>query len=184
MINDKVMQEISIHVHTILNEIINAAGLSSGQILVVGASSSEILGKHIGKATSLDVGKIVIEAALAATKDAGVFLAVQCCEHLNRALVVEMACAEAFRLDLVSARPISDAGGACAAAAYEAMERPVLAEHIAAHAGVDFGDTNIGMHVKFVQVPFRPTINRVGEAHVTALTSRPKLIGGVRTKYE
>jgi len=180
--DDKLLQ-IKQQATDVIEEIIKEAAMRPGQILVLGASSSEILGKHIGRATSPDVGRVVIEAALAATRATDIFLAVQCCEHLNRALVVEVACAEAYLYDTVSARPVPQAGGAVATAAYDAMQNPALIEHIDAHAGVDFGDTNIGMHVKFVQVPFRPTTKKVGDAHVTALRSRPRLIGGERAQY-
>lgn len=183
MADVKLLARIKTEVNAVFSEVIEMAGLKSGQILVLGASSSEVLGHHIGKAGSVDVGHAIIDAALAQTRARGLFLAVQCCEHLNRALVVEEKCAETYNLDLVNARPVSEAGGSCAAAAYESFAVPVLAEHIAAHAGIDIGDTSVGMHVKFVQVPFRPSLKRVGDAHVTALTSRPKLIGGVRAKY-
>lgn len=181
--DEKMKEQIAAGVAGVFEELAQAAGLKAGQIMVLGASSSEVLGLHIGKATSAEVGQAVIAAALAVTRERGLFLAVQCCEHLNRALVVEEACAQAYGLEIVSARPVPEAGGACAAAAYEAFSVPVLVEHIEAHAGVDIGDTSIGMHVKFVQVPFRPTVKRIGEAHVTALRSRGKLIGGERAKY-
>jgi len=179
----KLIEQVKDEVSAVFAELIKEAELKPGQIVVLGASSSEVLGLHIGKATSIEVGQAIIEAALAQVNKAGLFLAVQCCEHLNRALVVENACAEAYRLELVSAKPVPEAGGACAAAAYAAFKAPVLAEHIAAHAGIDIGDTSIGMHVRFVQVPFRPSIKKIGNAHVTALRSRPKLIGGGRAKY-
>lgn len=177
------IERVQDEVAAVFGEIIAEAGLGTGDIIVLGASSSEILGQHIGKAGSREVGSAVIKAALGVTVPLGIYLAVQCCEHLNRALVVESACAKAYNLELVSARPVPEAGGACAAAAYEAMQQPVLAEHIAAHAGIDIGDTSIGMHVRFVQVPFRPSVKKVGAAHVTALKSRPKLIGGIRANY-
>ena len=181
--DDKLIEQIKSEVSAVFGELVAEAGLGCGDIVVLGASSSEVLGQHIGRAGSREVGQAVIDAAMSVTGPLGLYLAVQCCEHLNRALVVEAACAKAYNLELVSARPVPEAGGACAAAAYEVMEHPVLAEHIAAHAGIDIGDTSIGMHVRFVQVPFRTGVKKVGAAHVTALRSRPKLIGGVRANY-
>ncbi|MDR2166919.1 MAG: TIGR01440 family protein [Clostridiales bacterium] len=178
------MQEIKEQVSGIFREVIEAAGLGRGEIIVLGCSTSEILGAKIGKGGSEEVGRAVVLAALEIARGNGLFLAVQACEHINRALVVEAECAAAYGLERVSVRPIPAAGGSCAAAAYEIFENPVVIEHIKAGAAVDIGDTHVGMHVKFVQVPFRPGIKRVGEAHVAALTSRPKLIGGERAKYK
>jgi len=167
----------------IFREVITKGKLEAGDIIVLGCSTSEILGGAIGRAGSAEVGKEVVAAAMDVCRDFGVFLAVQACEHINRALVVEYDCAKVYNLEAVSVRPMPAAGGSCASAAYEIFENAVVAEHIIAHAGVDIGDTHIGMHIKFVQVPFRPAIKNVGKAHVTALTSRPKLIGGARAVY-
>ncbi|MCL2396968.1 MAG: TIGR01440 family protein [Defluviitaleaceae bacterium] len=183
MINNEFLVGLGRDVQAIFAELIETASLSTGQIVVLGASTSEIVGQHIGRATNMEVGRAVIDAALAVTSPAGIFLAVAACEHINRAIVVEAACAAAYGLDVVNVRPVPEAGGAAAAAAYDAMTAPVMVEHIAAHAGVDIGDTAIGMHVRFVQVPFRPAIKHVGDARVTALTSRPKYIGGGRARY-
>ena len=117
-------------------------------------------------------------------KENGLFLAAQCCEHLNRALVVEREAAERFNLEIVSAVPKPKAGGSFAAAAYLAYAEPVLVEHIKASAGLDIGSTLIGMHLKDVAVPLRLEIKTIGEASVTAARTRPKLIGGARAQYE
>jgi len=177
------MSEIKKQVQEIFEEVISAGKLEKGDIVALGCSTSEILGGQIGKAGSADTGKDVVAAAMQAASKHGVFLAVQACEHINRALVVEKACAKAYNLCQVHVLPSPAAGGSCASAAYEIFENAVVVEHINAHAGVDIGDTHIGMQVKFVQVPFRPTHKKVGQAHVTALTSRPKLIGGARAQY-
>ena len=177
------MSEIQKQVTEILNELIAAGGLKKGDIIALGCSSSEVIGNQIGKAGSVEVGKELVAAVYEALKIHGIFLAVQGCEHINRALVVEKTCANAYNLEQVGVRPTAAAGGSCAAAAFEILEDAVVVEHIQAHAGVDIGDTHIGMQVKFVQVPFRPTHKKVGQAHVTALTSRPKLIGGARAQY-
>jgi len=174
---------IASQVREIFKEVITAGKLAAGDIVVLGCSTSEILGGQIGKAGSEETGQAVVAAALEAAREFDVFLAVQCCEHINRALVVEADCAKAYNLELVSVKPIPKAGGSCGFAAFKLFKNPVMAEHIKAHAGVDIGDTHIGMQIKFVQVPFRPSAKKVGEAHVTALTSRPKLIGGDRANY-
>ena len=177
------LNEINIKIPEIFNELFNATNLKHKQIVVLGCSSSEILGKSIGKGGSYEIGAYVAEAALSVALRFGLFLAVQCCEHLNRALVVSAECAEIYGLEPVSVRPVHNAGGSCASAAYNLIDGAVVVEHILAHAGLDIGDTNIGMHVKFVQVPFRPSIKQIGEARVTALYHRPKLIGGLRAEY-
>ncbi|MCL2619743.1 MAG: TIGR01440 family protein [Defluviitaleaceae bacterium] len=178
------LTEIKSQVEQVFKETIEAGELEHGDIIVLGCSSSEILGEHIGKAGSSEVGQAVISAVMDITSRLNLHIAVQCCEHLNRALVVTKSCAVVYNLEVVRVCPTPSAGGSCASVAYEMLPNAVVVEHIKAHAAVDIGDTHIGMHVKFVQVPFRPTIKRVGQAHVTALTSRPKLIGGTRAKYD
>lgn len=175
---------IGLQVKNACLELIDAAGLAPGQILVLGASSSEICGGVIGKASNTEVGAAVAAAALSAAGEKGVFLAVQGCEHINRALAVERAAAERYNLEIVGVVPVPKAGGPVCAAAYGLMDDPVMAEHINAHAGLDIGDTSVGMHVRFVQVPVRLSAGAVGAARVTALKSRLKLIGGERAVYK
>lgn len=165
-------------------ELIEEASLKENDILVLGGSTSEIAGGTIGKDSSLDIGKAVIEEILKITNDKKIYLAVQCCEHLNRAIVVEREVAEKNNFEIVSVIPALHAGGAMSVAAYDQMNDPVLIEHVDAKAGIDIGDTEIGMHVKFVQVPLRLKENYIGQARITGLKSRPKLIGGVRAIYE
>ena len=154
-----------------------------GKIVVLGCSSREVCGAHIGKGSSAETGQAVVEALLSLVRERGGFLAVQCCEHLNRALVAERELAVRYGFPVVSAVPALHAGGACAVAAYKSAHDPVLLEHITADAGIDIGDTFIGMHVKHVQIPFRPSIKEIGAAHVSCLKNRPKLIGGERAEY-
>lgn len=168
----------------LIKELIDQADLKENDILVIGGSSSEIAGGTIGKDSSLDIGEAVIGEFLKIARDKKINLAIQCCEHLNRALVVENQVALANNLEIVSVLPALDAGGAFSVAAYKQMKNPVMVEHIRAKAGLDIGDTEIGMHVKFVQVPLRLKTKYIGHARATALKSRPKLIGGVRAKYE
>ncbi len=154
-----------------------------GQTVVLGCSSSEVMGAHIGKGSSAEAGRAIVEKLLQLLQEKEAFLAVQCCEHLNRALVVERTLAVHNGFPIVSAVPALHAGGSCAVAAYQNASDPVLVEHITANFGLDIGDTFIGMHVRHVQIPFRPSIKEIGHAHVTCLRSRPKLIGGKRAMY-
>ena len=167
----------------LVRELIDIAGLKEGNIMVLGCSTSEICGCHIGKGSSLEVGKAVIDGILPVLRGRGIYLAVQGCEHINRSLVIERKAAEKYGFEIVSVVPALHAGGACAMTAYARAESPVMVEKIIADAGLDIGDTSIGMHVRFVQIPVRLSVKEIGGAHVTALRSRPKLIGGERAKY-
>lgn len=167
-----------------VNDVLAEANLNSGDLFVLGCSTSEIVGGHIGKNSSAEVGQWVIQTLKAILDPLGISLAVQGCEHLNRALVVERSVAKAEHFEIVSVVPALHAGGACSVAAFQQFNDPVEVEHIVAQAGIDIGDTSIGMHVKHVQVPVRPKKNTLGNAHVTALRSRPKYIGGPRATYE
>ena len=168
----------------VINELIDEASLKENDILVLGGSTSEIGGGTIGKDSSLEIGSAVIKEVLNITGKENINLAVQGCEHLNRALVIEREVAEKNNFEIVSVIPALHAGGAMSVAAFSQMKDPVMIEHVIAKAGVDIGDTEIGMHVKFVQVPLRLKEKYIGKARVTALKSRPKLIGGVRAIYE
>ncbi|MDR0964201.1 MAG: TIGR01440 family protein, partial [Clostridium sp.] len=145
-------------------ELITHANLTAGALLVVGCSSSEIAGNKIGTGSSEQIGKEVFEGIYQATKEAGVFLAAQCCEHLNRALILEKQAANHYRLEIVNVIPQPKAGGSFATAAYHGMKEPVAVEHVRAQAGIDIGNTFIGMHLQDVVVPCRLSIDRLGEA--------------------
>ncbi|MGO3115319.1 TIGR01440 family protein [Enterococcus pseudoavium] len=168
---------------TIVTDVLTAADLKAGDVFVLGCTTSEIVGGTIGKNSSQEVGQWVIESLKAILDPKQIYLAVQGCEHINRAVVVERALAEKKDWEIVSVKPALHAGGSCSVAAFEQFSDPVEVEHIVAQAGVDIGDTAIGMHVKYVQVPVRPSIKELGGAHVTALRSRPKYIGGPRATY-
>lgn len=157
--------------------------MTTGNLLVLGCSSSEVRGKHIGKGSSEEVGHEIVSQLLEMLKERGVHLAVQCCEHLNRGLVIEREVAQERGYEVVNAIPHLNAGGSAAVAGMKLMNNPVLVEHIVAEYGIDVGDTFIGMHVKHVQVPVRPQVKELGQAHVTALRSRPKYVGGPRAHY-
>ncbi len=159
-----------------------AANLQEGQIVVVGCSTSEVLGKKIGTAGTLDVANALLAGFEKALGGKNIFLAVQCCEHLNRALVVPCACMEKYGLEEVSVVPHAHAGGSLGTA-YFAKGGKRMVETICAHAGMDIGGTLIGMHLKRVAVPVRLGIDTIGEAHVLFAKTRPKLIGGERARY-
>ncbi|WP_082341101.1 TIGR01440 family protein [Sporosarcina globispora] len=178
------IEQWEIELDTIIRELTDQVPLSEKQILVVGCSTSEVAGKRIGTAGTEQVAEMIFERLDKLRKDTGAALAFQCCEHLNRALVVERATAEAKNLDEVTVIPHRTAGGAMATYAYEHFDDPVIVEFIKADAGIDIGDTLIGMHLKHVAVPIRTSQKSVGEAHVTMAKTRPKLIGGARAIYE
>ena len=178
------LEEIKFQTQQVAQEILELSNLQKGQIFVLGLSSSEVVGGHIGKNSSLEVGEVIVKAILEILEPKGIYLAVQGCEHLNRALVVERELAIQKDLDIVNVLPTLHAGGSGQLAAFKYMKDPVEVEYITAQAGLDIGDTAIGMHVKHVQVPIRPSLRQIGHAHVTALASRPKLIGGARATYQ
>ena len=164
-----------------VTELIEISGIKSGDILVIGCSSSEIMGGDIGKASSMDAAKAVFDGIYPILK--GIYLAAQCCEHLNRAIIIEQAAAEKFNLEIVNVMPQPKAGGSFATTAWQNMEHPVAVEHIKASAGLDIGNTLIGMHLKEVAVPVRLSINKIGKAPIVCARTRPKFIGGERAIY-
>ena len=168
----------------LLLDVLDKAQLQPGQIFVLGLSSSEVRGGVIGQESSLEIGRVIVGAMLEILNSKQIYLAVQGCEHLNRALVVERELAIKKDLEIVNVLPSLHAGGSGQLAAFEYMKDPVEVEFITAQAGLDIGDTAIGMHIKHVQVPIRPCLRELGAAHVTALASRPKLIGGARANYQ
>lgn len=179
MEQDKLIENVL----TITQEVCEIANLKASDILVLGLSSSEVVGGVIGKSTSPEVGEWIVRAIKDYLDPKGIALAVQGCEHINRSLVIEREVLEAKGMEEVAVVPALNAGGAGTVAAFKYFKDPVVVEHIVADAGIDIGDTSIGMHVKHVQVPVRPSIKELGGAHVTALRSRPKYIGGPRAQY-
>ena len=163
-------------------ELCDVAGLKSGDILVVGCSTSEVCGAKIGSDSAPDVAEVLVDAVLSVLKPRGIFLAAQCCEHLNRAIIVEKA-ALPFA-EAVNVVPRPKAGGSFATSAYAAFENPIAVEEIKADAGLDIGGTLIGMHLKKVAVPVRLSVAKIGSALLLAARTRPKFIGGVRACYD
>ncbi len=178
-----VYEQIKTDTENAVKELIEKSNIKKGSLVVVGCSSSEILGAHIGKGSSPETGIVVAEAILKVLDENGIYLAAQCCEHLNRALVIEKEAAEKYMLEEVCVRPMPKAGGSFATAVYDRMNNPVVVEHVKAHAGMDIGCTLIGMHLKDVAVPLRLSVKKIGDALVTAAYTRPKLIGGIRAHY-
>lgn len=163
-------------------EIIKQAKLKAGDILVVGCSTSEIVGDKIGTNSSPEAADKVFNGIYKAACENGIFVAAQCCEHLNRAIIIEATAVK--NQDIVNVVPQPKAGGSFATAAYKAFKNPVAVEEISANAGLDIGFTMIGMHIKRVAVPVRLANNKIGNATVLAARSRPKFIGGVRAFYD
>lgn len=177
-------EEIKNAAQNAIIELLSLAKCAAGQIVVVGCSSSEIIGEKIGKGSTPEAANAVLDGILPVITEQGLFLAAQCCEHLNRALVIEREAAEKFGLEIVAAVPKPKAGGSFATAAFAAFKDPVLVEHVKASAGLDIGCTLIGMHLRDVAVPLRLGTKKIGEALVTAARTRPKYIGGERAQYE
>ncbi len=165
-------------------ELIAAARLKKGDIFVVGCSTSEVMGCTIGKASVPATAAALLEGILPVLTERGIYLAAQCCEHLNRAIIIEAACAKQYGYEVVSVRPQPKAGGSFATAVYETLECPVAVETVRAHAGLDIGGTLIGMHLRHVAVPVRLSISKIGEANILCARTRPKYIGGPRACYE
>lgn len=166
-------------------ELLDIAKLQEGDLMVVGCSSSEIGGKKIGSDSNVDIADAVFSGIYDAVQEKKVYLAAQCCEHLNRALIIERKAAEKYGLEPVNVVPQKKAGGSFATAAYAAFEAPVAVEELhCAKAGMDIGDTLIGMHMAKVAVPVRLSVKKIGEANLVCARVRPKFIGGERAHYD
>ena len=176
--------ELTIQAKIALSELLEQANLKPGNLLVIGCSSSEIMGEKIGKGSSLDAAKAVFEGVYPILCEHNINLAVQCCEHLNRAIIMERAVAEAKGYEIVNVMPQIHAGGSFAVTAWNAFSDPVAVETISADAGIDIGDTLIGMHLKRVAVPVRVSIKKIGQANLVCARTRPKYIGGPRAVYK
>ena len=163
-------------------QLIDAAKLNKGDIVVVGCSTSEVVGSKIGTDSQPQVAQELFDGIYETLNGKGIYLAAQCCEHLNRAIIIE---ADAVKgCDIVNVVPQPKAGGSFATAAFGSFKHPVAVEDIKADAGLDIGGTLIGMHLKKVAVPLRLEIKKIGEASLAAARTRPKFIGGVRAKYD
>jgi uncharacterized protein (TIGR01440 family) len=175
-------EQIRLEAKTAALQLCEAAKLSRGAVVIVGCSSSEILGQRMGTQSTPEIGKAVFEGLYEVFREKGIFLAAQCCEHLNRAVIIEREAVPG--VEIVSVLPQPKAGGSFATAAYSGFSDPVAVEEIKADAGLDIGGTLIGMHLKKVAVPLKLDIKHIGEAIIIAARTRPKLIGGSRAVYD
>lgn len=178
------LEQVTVQARTAVTELLDTAGLRAGDILVVGCSSSEVLGAHIGKASSREAAEAVFDGIYPVLQRRGIYLAAQCCEHLNRALIVEGECAERYGYEPVCVVPQPKAGGSFASQAWRTFARPTAVERIRAHAGLDIGGTLMGMHLREVAVPVRLSLDHIGRAILLCARTRPKYIGGSRAVYE
>ncbi|MGW8115584.1 TIGR01440 family protein [Caproicibacterium sp. NSD3] len=165
-------------------ELLEAAHMKAGQLMVVGCSSSEVVGKKIGTDSSLKAAQEIFSGIYEETQKRGVYLAAQCCEHLNRSLILPQEAAEKFHYEQVNVVPQPHAGGSFATTAYQTFEHPVAVEEIRADCGMDIGGTLIGMHLKRVAVPTRLSIDHIGEAILICARTRAKYVGGPRAHYD
>ncbi|MDP4134224.1 MAG: TIGR01440 family protein [Bacillota bacterium] len=175
------MSEITVNAGLIAKELLETA--EENQILVVGCSTSEVAGEKIGTASSLDIAAEIYEGIKEAADEKKVYIAAQCCEHLNRCLIIEKEAADKYGFEIVSVRPAKKAGGSFGTTCYENFKEPCAVEFIKADFGMDIGNTLIGMHLKHVAVPFRPSVKTIGGAYVVCARVRPKYIGGERAQY-
>lgn len=176
-------QDVTKQAAQAMEELLAAAKLERGDLLVIGCSSSEMVGLKIGKGSSLEAARAAFDGLYPVVQEAGIALAVQCCEHLNRALIVERETAERYGYEVVNVRPQPKAGGSFATTAWERFSHPVAVEHVRAKAGMDIGGTLIGMHLREVAVPVRLSVTQIGQAHLLCARTRPKFIGGERAQY-
>ncbi len=178
------LKEIEQEAYEAALQLLAAAHPKKGSIFVVGCSTSEVAGERIGSFSSPDLGQALFDGIYKAAKEAEVYLAAQCCEHLNRALILEEEAAEHYGYEEVNVVPQPKAGGSFATAAYHSFALPVAVEHIKASVGMDIGDTLIGMHLKEVAVPVRIEKRKIGEARVICARTRLKFTGGARAVYD
>lgn len=175
-------EKIKVSARNLALELCAQAKLESGQVVIIGCSSSEIGGHKVGSMSSPEIGQAVFDGLHEVFRDKGIYLAAQCCEHLNRAVIIERAAVRG--IEIVNVVPQPKAGGSFATAAYNGFSDPVAVEEIRADAGLDIGGTLIGMHLKKVAVPLRLETTHIGKASVNAARTRPKCVGGVRAVYD
>ena len=177
------LSELTAQARRATEELLEAAHLEPGDIFVVGCSSSEIRGGRIGHDSSMEVAAAVLAGVLPPLQEQGVYLAAQCCEHLNRSIVIEREAAKKYGCQIVAAIPQPHAGGSWATNCWRTFKDPVLVEEVKAAAGMDIGGTLIGMHLRRVAVPVRLSMDHIGEAILLCARTRPPFIGGSRAVY-
>lgn len=178
------MQEIFNQAQLVAKELVEKAEVKSGDIVVIGCSTSEVIGERIGTSGTVEVAQQIFDGLNSIFAEKGIYIAAQCCEHLNRAIIIESEKADKLGLEKVCVVPHPRAGGSFATAAWHTMKNPAAVEEIKADAGIDIGFTLIGMHLKRVAVPLRLENNTIGKAKLNAAKTRAKYIGGERAKYE
>lgn len=178
------IENVELQARAVIKEFITEANLEKGDIVVIGCSTSEVCGSKIGTDSNYDVASALFNEIYYELNQKGIYLAAQCCEHLNRCVVIEKELAKRERLEIVNAVPQKKAGGSFATNAYISFQEPVLVEEIKADAGIDIGETLIGMHLKKVAVPLRLSIKKIGKANIICARTRPKYIGGERAIYD
>lgn len=183
MDNKEEIEKIREEAYAAAKEILDIAMLEKGALFVVGCSTSEAGGSRIGTASRPEIADAIFQGIYRAASEQGVYPAAQCCEHLNRALILEREAARKYGYEQVNVVPQPKAGGSFATAAWKHFKEPAAVEHIKADAGMDIGDTLIGMHLKDVAVPVRIQTKKIGEAHVVCARTRAKFIGGERAVY-
>lgn len=177
------LSELTVQARRATEELLDAAHLEKGDIFVVGCSSSEITGGRIGHHSSMEAAAAVLAGVLPPLQERGIYLAAQCCEHLNRAIVLEREAAKAYGYQIVAAIPQPHAGGSWATNCWHTFRDPVLVEEVRAAAGMDIGGTLIGMHLRRVAVPVRLSLDHIGQAILLCARTRPPFIGGARAVY-
>ncbi len=178
------MQDIFNQAQLAAKELVEKAELKSGDVVVIGCSTSEVIGERIGTSGTVEVAQQIFDGLDSVFAEKGIYIAAQCCEHLNRAIIIESEKADKLGLEKVCVVPHPRAGGSFATAAWHTMKNPAAVEEIRADAGIDIGFTLIGMHLKRVAVPLRLENNVIGKAKLNAAKTRAKYIGGERAKYE
>ena len=181
-----VIEEIRNDAEAVIAEVVDKAHLTKGQLFIIGCSSSETIGEHMGTASSKEAAEVIYEAISNVLTPAGINMAVQCCEHLNRAVVIEREVAESYGFEQVNVIPQPHAGGAFAVEAYSRFNDPIVVESIEAKAdaGIDIGGVMIGMHIHPVVVPLRLEHRNIGKAVIVGARRRPKYVGGIRAVYD
>lgn len=177
--------KIESDLRTALNELLEQSKAEEGDFFILGCSTSEVMGNRIGKGNSMEAAKVILDTLSSVLTPKGIDFGVQCCEHLNRAVVVEKSVMKKHKFAQVTVKPVEHAGGSAATYAYNHIfKEPVVVEFVKAQLGIDIGQTLIGMHLDHVAVPVRTSIKQIGMANLTLARVRPKLIGGSRAQYE
>ena len=177
------LEQIVKEARTAIEELFEVANLEKGDIVVIGCSTSEVMGQKVGTFSTLDVGRALVDTFYPFIKEKGLYMAAQCCEHLNRSVIIEKSAVREWGLERVNVKPQLHAGGAFAMSLWDTLEHPVAVEKVQAAAGLDIGGVLIGMQLRPVAVPVRMSVNTIGKARLTAARTRPKFVGGERAIY-